>query len=694
MTLKSLQAIYAYRGGNQDMPREQLWLHYLASAEERIVNYERISSLQELADANPVLDYVQRSLELLQPLRLSFWMKDILEEVLIWSETAKGGSVKERIGLQEQGINCFVHNIGSAQIYLRHAGQPGSERTRVIHTLIRTHGLIGQQLRGEVPAEDNLPLSALVKERLLAPEELYHLLTALNYCIIGAVSEELWVAVKADAKRLIEELAYEQQARKMSWSERLRLLRAAPIAAGEDYEGQLAAAAKQTDLHGLLSGMEDKTFWYVESALGSFSLEQFLKVMALALHGPGSGEVRHISFEPLMNTMYYDYKGVKKINVYKQRMMEHYLKQLTWEQLSQGDVSHGGVHLQAQLERKDALPDTIFFNLAFSAAAEKLIEFCIEAEKSPLYEKAVLLLFDLFGLRRDAYDRFHNEETYLATMNGTVDYKRVLLDYIVGRKVLDIGPGGGVLLDLMERELPDVEPIGIDISHNVIEALDRKRQLEGHRWTVLQGDAMRLKEYIEPGSVGTVIFSSIIHELYSYIPYEGRRFNRDTISAALVSAFEVLEPGGRLIIRDGIMTEPVSQLRRIRFLDSEGMDWLERYAEDFEGREITFERLAEDEVLMPVNDAMEFLYTYTWGEESYVHEVQEQFGYFTPSEYRECIDGLFGEEGRIMELRHYLQEGYTEALAAKVQIMDEQGESVSLPDSTCLIVVEKVKPRS
>lgn len=694
MTLKSLQAIYAYRGGNQGLPQEQLWLHYLASAEERIVNYERITSLRELADANPVLDYVQRSLELLQPMRLSFWMKDILEEVLIWSETAKGGSVKERIGWQEQGVNCFVHNIGSAQLYVRHAGQQGSERTRVIHTLIRTHGLIGQQLRGEVPAEDNLPLSALVKERLLAPEELYHLLTALNYCIIGAVSEQLWQEVKADAKRLIEELAYEQQARKVSWSERLRLLRAVPIASGEDFERQLAAVAAQVELQRLLSVMEDKTFWYVESALGSFSLEQFLKVLALALHGSGSGEVRHISFEPLMNTMYYDYKGVKKINVYKQRMMEHYLKQLTWEQLSTGSELEGSVHLRARLERKEALSDTIFFNLAFSAAAEKLIEFCIEAEKSPLYEKAVLLLFDLFGLRRDAYDRFHNEEAYLATMNRAADDKRVMLNYIAGRKVLDIGPGGGVLLDLIERELPDTEPVGIDISLNVIEALDKKRQLEGHRWTVQQGDAMRLQEYVEPGSVGTVIFSSIIHELFSYIPFNGRRFNRDTVAAALVSAFEVLEPGGRLIIRDGIMTEPVTQLRRIRFMDREGMDWLERYAEDFEGREILFERLADDEVLMPVNDAMEFLYTYTWGEESYVHEVQEQFGYFTPSEYRAVVNELFREQGRIVELRHYLQEGYTEALASKVKMMNEQGEPVSLPDSTCLIVIEKIASKT
>ncbi len=299
------------------------------------------------------------------------------------------------------------------------------------------------------------------------------------------------------------------------------------------------------------------------------------------------------------------------------------------------------------------------------------------------------MLFDLFGLRRDAYDRFHNEEAYLETMNQTVDYKRVILEYVTGKQVMDIGPGGGVLLDLLEQEMPDTEPLGIDISINVIETLGKRKQLEGRRWGVMQGDALRLSEYVKPGSVGTVIFSSIIHELYSYIPFNGQRFNRDTIAAALRSAFEVLHEGGRIIIRDGIMTEPVTLMRRVRFLDPLGIERLERYADDFQGREILFERLADNEVLMPVNDAMEFLYTYTWGDESYIHEVQEQFGYFTPGEYVAFIEEVLGDNAKIIVSRHYLQEGYTEALARKVEVMDEDGQLVPLPDSTCLIVIEK-----
>lgn len=127
-----------------------------------------------------------------------------------------------------------------------------------------------------------------------------------------------------------------------------------------------------------------------------------------------------------------------------------------------------------------------------------------------------------------------------------------------------------------------------------------------------EGDALRLKQYVEPGKVDTVIFSSILHELYSYIETDGRRFNTATVEAALRSAYEVLSPGGRIIIRDGIMTEG-DAWRRIRFLEEDGMAWLARYAADFQGRAIRYEPLSANEVRMPVNDAMEFLYTYTWG---------------------------------------------------------------------------------
>ncbi|HEY2491621.1 MAG TPA: class I SAM-dependent methyltransferase [Paenibacillus sp.] len=686
--LKSLAAITSYRQGDLSIVKQEPWLQIITSAEEVIVNIERIDSMKELFIGNPVLDYVEKTLRILDDLMLSFWVKEILEEVLIWSEVAKGGTVKERIAWQKEGVNLFVHNIGSAELFNKYGNAGVSDRMNVIHSLIATHGLIGQYLRGEVIFAENRPLSELVTQGMLSPQELTDVLIPLNECVIGAVSPELWLSIQSEIEHSIQQIVFGDISNTLAVKDRIRRLRTATIQRGESFEIEFKKLEQRIQVDIELASLKHHTLWFVEAALQDFTLEEFIKVFMLVLHSENIQNIRHISFEPLMNTMYYDYKGVKKMNIYKKRIIEKYLQEFSWQHIRSGATIHNQHLNQTTLHKRD-LPDTLFFTFEFSAAAEKLIEFCIEAEKSPLYEKAVLLLFDLFDLRRDAYDRFNNEEEYLSDMNQTADYKKVMLQHIVGQHVLDIGPGGGVMLDLIEQELPNVKPIGIDISSNVIEALERKKQLEGHTWEVMKGDALALQNYVEKGTIDTVIFSSILHELYSYIPYNGHKFNHDTVAAALTSAYAMLSPGGRIIIRDGIMTEPINQKRRIIFYESDGVDWLRRYAKDFAGREIKFKVLSGNEVIMLVNDAMEFLYTYTWGAEAYVHEVQEQFGYFTPSQFHAFIIETLGEEARILVSQHILQAGYTEELSKRIKIMDEQGNEVDLPDSTCLLVIAK-----
>ncbi|WP_054956256.1 class I SAM-dependent methyltransferase [Paenibacillus dakarensis] len=710
--LDSLHAISAYRQGDFSLLENNEWLKRIVSAEERIVNLERITSIGELTKANPVLDYTERTLRVLNDLPVSFWIRELLEEVLAWSETAKGGTLRERIQWQESGVNLFVHNLGSGELYARYIQERYGQmslRHKVVHTLIMTHGLVGQYIRGEVRFHENYALTELVTAGYLTSEELIRLLLPLNQCIMSGVSESLWKAAKIETEEIIAAIAEGREPKEWNYAHRLERLRTGSIRQGEAFHSEISHIASETNLSAALAPMDHLTLWFVEAALQDFSVDEFVKVLMISLHGQierqdrdadteydsvtsraersQRDEIHHLSFEPLMNEMYYDYKGVKKLNVYKKRMIEQYLHQLDWDACLEGGAG-SNPHLRYRLDQKNGLEDTVFFTFEFSRAAERLIEFCIEAEKSPLYEKAVLMLFDLFGLRRDAYDRFHNEEAYLQDMNSSGDYKSVILDYITGSRAVDIGPGGGILLDLIEEKLPHVHAVGIDISSNVIEALEKRKRLEGRSWDVVKGDALKLREELGPESVDTVIFSSILHELYSYIEYEGFRFNPATVRAALRSAYDVLSPGGRIIIRDGIMTEPVDQLRRIRFLEEDGMLWLSRYAEDFNGRKITYEALNDHEVLMPVNDAMEFLYTYTWGEESYVHEVQEQFGYFTPSQYEAVIREVLGD-AEIVTSKHFLQEGYTEALAGRIEFADESGTLISLPDSTCLIVIEK-----
>lgn len=687
--ISPLQAIELLNNGDRHILKSEKWLMYLALTTERNINLERLYSLEETRN-NYVLKYVEKTLRLLSGLNLKGYHNHILEETLKWSEVSKSGLKHQRDQWIKKGYNLFAHNIGSAQIYSEQSLEIDIEIKRIVHDLIMTHGLIGQYIRGEIPLGDNKPLYQLAKDNKLSAVDLKEILMALNFCIIAAVDEAIWQDIKKQVEGVIDFVILGRFDKQYEFKDRIRRLRQVSSKNGENFEAEFERVFFDSRLILRIARFLDKAdLWYVEAAMYDFSFEEFVKVFLIIDREVDYEKIKHISFERFMKGLYYQHDGKKRVNIYKKRIIEKYLSEITMEDILEGRFKEN-LHVVHEISFHEDVEDTMFFDFRFSAAGAKLIDFCIEAEKSDLlYESAIILLFDLFKLRKDKYDRFYEEEAYLQTMNQTIDYKKVILDYITGNSIIDIGPGGGALMDLIEEKYPHKKVLGVDIAQNVLDSLRKKKQLENRRWDVLYGDALNLSQYIEKGTVDTIIFCSILHELFSYIEYNGKKFNHDTLAVAFRSAFEVLPSGGRIIIRDGIMTEPVEQKRIVKFLSEEGMEFLTRYSSDFKGREIEYHVVGQNEVLMPVNDAMEFLYTYTWGEKSYVHEVNEQFGYFTPSGFREFISTELGTRARIVEFKHYLQEGYTIALSQKIELFDEKRNRIRLPDSTCIVVIEK-----
>lgn len=678
--MKALEAIKQYKAGDRSVLKNETWLKHLVLTKENRVNMEHIKSLSQL-EQNQTFVYVEKTLHELENIQCSSKTKYLVEEVLKWSEVAKAGMPSVRKKWQGEGINLFAHNEASAQIFWN------EKQDIVVYTLIMTHGLIGQYIRGEVSLAENIAITELVENARITKEELKEILIVLNQCIITGVSKTLWENIKEETMNIIDDIVLNRY-QKRSLKETLKRLRTQSIKDGENYDVEYEKYMSEKTKNVLEGMFFQKQLWYIEPALREFTFEEFIKIFLLihrdvkkALH-----RNRHVSLEKFMEQLYYDHKGEKRVNIYKKRIIEKYLKDYSIDEILD-EVKKENDHV----EHKTTIENqTILFDFKFSSVGEKLIDFCVEAEKSNvMHEQAIVLLFDFFGLRRDQYDRFYNEEKYLSDMNASGDFKKVIADYVVGENVIDIGPGGGVMLDMIEDRYPEKKVYGIDISQNVIDVLEKKKQTENRNWNVLKGDALTLENYFEKESVNTIIYSSIIHELFSYIPYNGERFNHETIEVALKSAFDVLKSGGRIIIRDGIMSEPVHEMRVISFKNEHDMEILKRYSNDFKGRKIKFEQINEKTVKMPVNDAMEFLYTYTWGEESYVHEINEQFGYFTPSDYKHFIENALGNKAKIVVFNHYLQEGYSEHLLKKIDIYNEKGETVELPDSTCFIVIEK-----
>ena len=648
---------------------ENRWLKLLTETDNIYVNAERVESVDAIS-GKETLKYVLRTLDILDELiddsdEKNLKMKFIISEVLKWSEVAKGGIVSERKEWMAKGYPLSIHNIGSSCIYEEET--PDNTKYKdLITVLIRTHGLIGQCIRGESRVADNAELFVLEE---YSEFDSYRLLYILNECIIKAVGEDIWKDVKDEVSLLVDRIIRKDIS---EYSAQYRLEKLCPNEISIFDEDAYFFAGEVFPFYEL---------WYFTVALCDFDIHEIRIIVSNVLANipyETKDFVKYINFKPLADNLYYDYEGRKHINVYKQRIIEKYIK----------DNSVQNVRLEINVSNS-----TAFVNFKFSAVCEKLIDFCVEAERSGLltFEKSIVVLYDMFGFRRDAFDRLNNEDKYLNTMNNVISStKDGIIDYVTGDTVVDVGSGGGILLDRLEKKYPDRRIIGTDISANVIETLNLKKTKEGHGWEVL------VHNFVEGPfgqKVDSIIFSSILHEIYSYTEGENGLFDINSVKTALKNAYDSLNDGGRIIIRDGIKTDG-RYVRRIVFKDQSGLDFFRNYLNDFEGlKDIPPEekviRIDEKELSVSgdVNFIREFMYTYTWGSESYAHEVREQFGYFTLKEYRKFFEGL---GSRIIMAREFLEPGYPDNLNKYLTLLDEQGVEVEYPSSNCIIVVEKI----
>lgn len=98
---------------------------------------------------------------------------------------SKCGMSHHRNKWEKSGINLFVHNIGSSQIYTMYLSQmPDNVQSlidrHIINTLIVTHGLIGQYIRGEINLSENMPITSLLLRNFIDKDSLRRILFVLK----------------------------------------------------------------------------------------------------------------------------------------------------------------------------------------------------------------------------------------------------------------------------------------------------------------------------------------------------------------------------------------------------------------------------------------------------------------------------------------------------------------------------------
>jgi len=189
-----------------------------------------------------------------------------------------------------------------------------------------------------------------------------------------------------------------------------------------------------------------------------------------------------------------------------------------------------------------------------------------------------------------------------------------------------------------------------------------------------------------------VVFCSVLHEVYSYTDRDGEKFRIESVRDVVRAAWTTLKPGGRIVIRDGVMPPPAT--RRLVLIAHDAQSAFDLFVAQFEGRKIEFAELAAPPGIRRVElssaDAMEFLFTYTWGPASFPYEVREQYGILTYEDYLTTL-AAWCPGARVVDnpLRSYLQPGYRDHLAGKIELTDERDQPVALPDSNCLLVIER-----
>ncbi|MEK5205260.1 methyltransferase domain-containing protein [Bacillus sp. FSL R10-2789] len=265
---------------------------------------------------------------------------------------------------------------------------------------------------------------------------------------------------------------------------------------------------------------------------------------------------------------------------------------------------------------------------------------------------------------------------YFEQMDKSVGDKTRMWPHISGTKVLDAGCGSGGLMKALIGN--GFDAFGIDLSLMAYEQIKK----DGLKDKFILGDLGDIDTYFQPGDFDTVIFSSVLHEVYSY-----SGFDEFVLRDVIASAYNVIPRGGRIIIRDGV--KPIGYEKRIiRFKDINDVLFLKEYCKRFKGRKVEYKKIDSLTYEMQESDAMEFLYTFTWGWESFDREVQEQYGVFDIVEYcAQIIDDH--PTAKIKHAESYLQHGYEENLKNKIEFFYEDMEVCKLPDSNMILVIEK-----
>jgi len=249
------------------------------------------------------------------------------------------------------------------------------------------------------------------------------------------------------------------------------------------------------------------------------------------------------------------------------------------------------------------------------------------------------------------------EPRYFDRMGSSLgDKARMVLPHLRGPRVLDVGAGGGELTAAIAGA--GFQASALDAAPDAIARLNGLGGLH----EVRRGYAEQVPQlFSEP--FDTIVVSALMHEVYSYgtSPETNKPLlGYDAVSLTLTRFRESLRDGGRLIIRDGVMPDRPLAPATVEGLSPMDIEAFHDYqlrsphpllrALNLSGQSLTGTRHA----------IAEFLFTLTWGIETFPREALERYQLFTLAGYSDyAADRGFD----LVHREAVTQRGYVDALS-------------------------------
>lgn len=160
-------------------------------------------------------------------------------------------------------------------------------------------------------------------------------------------------------------------------------------------------------------------------------------------------------------------------------------------------------------------------------------------------------------------------EGYLDAINGTTPESLIDAEKKVERfvdmvaasgldlPILSIGVGQGEELHAIKNLEPSLAVAGFDLSRSALARTMQRSSLYGLDLLLSCGDACKLP--LQSQSVGGVIMSAVLHEVYSYRQSNGY----EGLNLAIGEAARIIAPGGTLYIREFAAPDPIEPVELV-----------------------------------------------------------------------------------------------------------------------------------